>query len=232
MSKLDLVKGVNMAHKRTIISNELYSYVLEHSATEDLELKALRLESEKHEYDQMRSTPEHAQLLQILAKMISAELIVEIGVFTGYVTLALAQALGRNGKVIALDNTEQFVNIGKPFWLKSSAGNKIDLRIGLALDSLQAMLERENMASKVDMIFLDADKPSYPVYYELALKLLRPGGLIAIDNTLFHGAVLDESTPGDSTPAIRKLNKIVRDDTRVDMIMLPLADGLTLALKK
>ena len=118
MSKLDLVKGVNMAHKRTIISNELYSYVLEHSATEDLELKALRLESEKHEYDQMRSTPEHAQLLQILAKMISAELVVEIGVFTGYVTLALAQALGQNGKVIALDNTEQFVNIGKPFWLK------------------------------------------------------------------------------------------------------------------
>ena len=220
-----------MAHSRTIIDDKLYDYMLEHSRPVSQQMQKLQADSEQHVYDQMRSTPEHAMSLVFFAKMINAKNIIEIGVFSGFVTLALAQALPE-AKIIACDTNMQFVDIGEKYWRSAGVREQIDLRIAPALETLDFLLKFGNMANKIDFIFIDADKANYSEYYEKSLQLLRPGGLIALDNTLFHGTVIDQGAPGDSVRGIRKINKIIAKDERVDMVMLPVSDGLTLVLKK
>jgi predicted O-methyltransferase YrrM len=219
-----------VAHSRTIINDDLYRYVLQHSRPISAEMQGLQADSEQHLYDQMRSTPEHAMSIAFFAKMINAKNIIEVGVFSGFVTLALAQQLPE-ASIIACDTNMQFVEIGEKYWHAAGVRERIDLRIAPAAETLDSLLA-DNKANQFDFIFIDADKPSYPEYYEKSLQLLRPGGVIAVDNTLFHGTVIEPDETSDSVRAIRKINKIILEDKRVDMIMLPVADGLTLAMKR
>ena len=221
-----------MSCNRTIIDDELYAYLLAHSRPMSQAMAGLKLDSEQHLYDRnMRSAPESAALLVFLAKMINARRIIEVGVFSGFVTLALAEALPE-AAIIALDSNQEFVDIGIKHWVNAGVRDRIDLRIAPALNSLDALLQDPAYKNSIDFIFIDADKGNYPEYYARALELVRPGGIIVLDNTLFHGTVIDPKAPGDAVRGIRKINTIVQQDDRVDMTMLPVADGITLLRKK
>lgn len=169
--------------------------------------------------------------MQFLIKAIGAKRCLEIGTFTGYSALVVALALPEDGKIIACDVSDEFTSVGRPFWQEAGVAHKIDLRIGPGLDSLQALLD-EGHAASFDFAFIDADKPNYPHYYEMCLKLVRPGGVIGIDNTLWGGRIADLSHQDESTQIIRTLNERIRNDDRVDMSLVPIGDGLMLACKR
>jgi len=225
-----------MTVEKTFLSKEGYTYLLQHSLRESSILSALREATLQLPEYTMMSAPEEAQLLALLANLIQARRVIEVGVFTGYTTLALAQALPTDGQVIACDISTKFTAIGQPFWKSAGVLSKIDLRIAPALDTLDQLLT-EGMAGQFDLIFIDADKENYPHYFERALRLVRTQGLIAIDNTLgiTRAKVFDaEVAPQHQAiiQAIRKFNAALFQDHRVFMSMLPVAQGLTLALKK
>jgi predicted O-methyltransferase YrrM len=214
-----------------IVSPELYAYVLKSGVREDDHLKKLRDLTEKHPLARMASPPDEAALLGFLVKLIGAKKAVEVGVFTGYSALATARALPADGKLIALDVSEEFAAVGKPVWEEAGVADRIDLRIAPAVESLDKLIAEEGQVGTFDFAFIDADKVSYDKYYERILKLLRPGGLLAIDNVLWHGKVIDESVNDDDTVAIRNLNAKVAADTRVDVVLLHISDGITLVRK-
>jgi len=167
----------------------------------------------------------------LLIKLLNAKKAIEIGVYTGYSSLCIAQALPSTGKLIACDISEDWTQLAKHYWKLAQLENKIDLRLAPAADTLDKLLEN-NEQDSFDFIFIDADKENYSLYYEKSLALLRKGGMIAIDNVLWDGAVADHSKQDNSTCAIRALNEKVFHDKRVDISLVPIADGLTLALKK
>jgi caffeoyl-CoA O-methyltransferase len=179
----------------------------------------------------MQISPEQGQFMQFLIKAIRAKRCLEIGTFTGYSALVVALALPEDGEIIACDVSDEFTSVGRPFWQEAGVAHKIDLRIGPGLDSLQALLD-EGHAASFDFAFIDADKPNYPHYYELCLELVRPGGVIGIDNTLWGGRIADLSHQDESTHMIRTLNERIRNDDRVDMSLVPIGDGLMLACKR
>jgi len=208
------------------MTDELYAYARLNGVRESDALRGLREETTKHPMARMMGAPDEAQLFQILLRLMGAKKVVEIGVFTGYTTLAIAEALPADGKVYGLDISEEFAAVGRPFWKAAGVESRIDLRIAPALDTLA---ELEARGERIDFAFMDADKVNYPKYYEVLLRLVRPGGLIAIDNVFWGGSIVDSSNNDETTTSIRQLNEIVRKDSRVDIVMLAIADGVTLA---
>jgi len=217
---------------RTIgISDQLYDYLLSVCVPPDSLWERLRDETSKTVGFNMQISPEQGQLMSLLVKTLGAKNAIEVGTFTGYSALCVARALPADGRLIACDVSEDWTSIAKRYWEEAGVADKIDLRIGPALETLDAMVESGQTGS-FDFAFVDADKDNYAGYYERCLALLRPGGLVGVDNTLWNGAVADPDDQSDETVAIRALNRLVYEDDRVDSCLLPIGDGLTLARKR
>lgn len=216
----------------TINLNEnVYRYLIKNSVREIPVLAELRAETHKLSDSVMQISPEQGQFMALLMQILGAKKTLDIGTFTGYSALAVALALPRDGKVIAFDVSEEWTNIAKQFWKKAGAGEKIELKLGHAAKSLEALIANGE-ANTFDFAFIDADKANYDNYYELALQLIRPGGVIAVDNVLWSGRVADPDENDESTTSIRNLNTKIFRDERVSISMLPIGDGLTLARKR
>jgi predicted O-methyltransferase YrrM len=194
-------------------------------------LAELRAEMAGHPDVQMQIAPEQGQFMALLVRLIGARRCLEIGVFTGYSSLATALALPADGRLVACDVSEVWTAVARSYWRRAGVEHKIDLRLAPALDTLDALLA-DGAAATFDFAFLDADKGNYPAYYERIYLLLRTGGLLAIDNTLWSGRLLDPRERDPETEGIRRLNEQLHRDARIDLSLLPLADGLTLAVKR
>ena len=210
------------------LTPELYAYYQKVSLREPVVLKELREKTHTMTMAQMQISPEQGQFMQLLIELTQAKKTLDIGVFTGYSALAVALALPPEGKVIGCDISGEWTDIAREYWDRAGVAHKIDLRLAPALETLQSLIDAGESGT-FDFVFIDADKENYLGYYEKALVLLRKGGLIAIDNVLWSGAVADSSQQDASTKAIRAVNEKVLQDERVTISMLPIGDGLTLA---
>jgi predicted O-methyltransferase YrrM len=219
-----------MSNRTLNLDDHLYDYVLDVSLREHPVLVELREATRSHPRAGMQISPEQGQFMAMLVKLIGARKTLEIGVFTGYSCLATALALPADGSVIACDVNAEFTNIGRTHWAKAGVADKIDLRLAPATETLAALIA-EGRSGSFDFAFIDADKTSYDAYYEACLKLLRVGGLIVIDNVLWDGEVAHPSDDAD-TVALQNLNKKLHHDERIDLSLLPIGDGLTLARKR
>jgi caffeoyl-CoA O-methyltransferase len=179
----------------------------------------------------MQIAPDQGQFMALLLKIIGAKNLIEVGTYTGYSTLVCAQAL-KEGKIIAIDRDEVSAKIAQKYWRDAEVDNLIDLRIGDAVDILEEMQDDPVIQGSIDFVFIDADKSNYLNYYELTLNLLRKNGIILFDNVLWDGAVADQSFQDEDTIALRKLNEFLLQDDRVDITMIAIGDGLTIARKK
>ena len=217
--------------KFTPIDDRLYAYMLAHEPPEHEQLRALREYTERLPNGRMQITPEQGHLLALLVRLMGARRVVEIGTFTGYSALAMALALPTGGRLVACDNSEEWTLVARTYWQRAGIANKIDLRIAPALDTL-ALLQARGGVDQFDLAFIDADKPSYESYYEFCLRLVRPGGLVVLDNMLRRGRVADPLDVDVDTVALRSMNKKVLGDERVDRVLLPIASGMTLARRR
>ncbi|HAZ48448.1 MAG TPA: SAM-dependent methyltransferase [Cyanobacteria bacterium UBA11369] len=220
-----------MSKKTLGLDNQLYNYLLSNSLRELDILHQLREETANHPYATMQIAPEQGQFMALLVQLLGAKKTLEVGVFTGYSSLCVALALPKDGKVIACDISEEYTAIGRRYWEIAGVADKIDLRIAPALETLDKLLA-EGQAGTFDFAFIDADKGNYDGYYERSLELIRKGGLIAVDNVLWGGSVANPQVQDSSTQAIREFNQKLHQDQRVSLSMVPIADGLTLALKR
>lgn len=220
-----------MSTKTLTLDERLYEYLLRHSLRETPALARLRAETATHPHVNMQIAPEQGQFMALLVRLIGARRTLEVGVFTGYSALAVALALPPDGRVTACDVSEEFTAVARRYWGEAGVNQKIDLRLAPAADTLAALLA-EGRAGSYDFAFIDADKEGYDTYYERTLELLRPGGLVVIDNVLWSGDVADPDKSGPELDAIRQLNRKLHGDERVDLALLPVADGLTLARKR
>ena len=194
-------------------------------------LKSLREETAKLPSSMMQISPEQGQFMGLLVGLIGAKKALEVGVYTGYSSLAVALALPEDGKIIACDISAEMHTIAKRYWTEAGVEQKIDFKLAPALETLDQLIE-QGESNSFDFVFIDADKNNYANYYERALTLVRPGGLILIDNVLWSGKVADPADHDKQTEAIRRLNQLIYNDKRVNMSLLPLGDGLTLAQKR
>ncbi|WP_326686091.1 MULTISPECIES: class I SAM-dependent methyltransferase [unclassified Streptomyces] len=211
---------------------ELLAYVREVSLQEDEILRELREETVTYPMGRtLQVMPEEGQLLTLLVALTGARSVLEIGTFTGYSTLCMARSLPSGGRLVTCDITARWPDIGRPYWKRAGVEDRIEVRIDDARRTL-AGLVADGGADTVDLVFIDADKRNHPSYYEDALALVRPGGLIVLDNTVFFGRVTDPEARDPDTTAIRELNRRVHADDRVDLSMLPMADGISLIRKK
>jgi len=179
----------------------------------------------------MQISPDQGQFMAMLVRLIRAKNIVEVGTFTGYSALCMALALPQNGRLVACDISEEWTGLGKPYWESAGVSHKIDLRIAPALDTLDQLIADGHQDS-FDLAFIDADKTNYDHYYEKCLLLIRPNGLILVDNVFWGGAVVDENNQTEDTLSIRALNARISGDNRVDMSMIAVGDGIIMARKK
>jgi predicted O-methyltransferase YrrM len=212
-------------------SDKLNAYMQSVSLREPDVLTRLRNETSRQSMSMMQIAPEQGQFMQLLVKALGIRRAIEVGVFTGYSSLCVALAMPGDGRIVACDVNKEWTDIARRYWKEAGVDNKIELRLAPALETLDKLIE-EQLQNKFDFAFIDADKAGYRDYYERALVLIRPGGLIAIDNTLWSGSVADESNQTEATQAIRDLNRHIHADERVDISLLPIGDGLTLALKR
>ncbi|MQR01843.1 class I SAM-dependent methyltransferase [Glaciimonas soli] len=219
-----------MSNRTINLDDTLYQYLLDHSIREHPAQTALRDITRNHPRAGMQISPEQGQFMTLLIKLMAARRTIEIGVFTGYSALTVALALPDDGKLLACDISDEYTQIGLPFWQQAQVKHKIDLQIRPALETLDVRLAAGE-AGQYDFAFIDADKTGYDDYYERCLQLLRTGGLIAIDNTLWDGLVATRDTSAD-TVALQKLNSKLHHDERIDLSLLPIGDGLTLARKR
>jgi predicted O-methyltransferase YrrM len=220
-----------MPRRTLILDDSLYEYLIAHTAPEHPAQSALREATRTWPREAMQISPDQAQFLSFLLRLIDARRAIEIGVFTGYSALTAALALPGDGYLLACDITDDDAKLGQPFWVAAGVSGKIDLVLAPAQKTLSTRID-SGEAGTYDFAFIDADKTSYDSYYESCLKLLRPGGLIAIDNVLWSGRVAKPSTGDLETEALKSLNSKIRNDARVDFSMLPIGDGLTLVRKK
>lgn len=220
-----------MSRQTLPLDDRLYEYLLHVSLREPDVLRRLREETAAHPEAQMQIAPEQGQLMALLVQLIGARRTLEVGVFTGYSSLAVALALPQDGRILACDVSEEYTAIARRYWREAGVDRKISLHLGPALETLDAVLQ-EGGEETFDFAFIDADKPSYAAYVERTLQLLRPGGLMLIDNVLWGGKVADPTVHDADVDAIRALNESLRADERVDLSLLPIADGLTLARKR
>ncbi len=214
-----------MKRKTITLTDPLYAYLLEVSSRESDVQRALREETQAMPNANMQIGPDQGQFMALLIKAIGARRCLEVGVFTGYSALTVAMALPPDGRLIACDINEDYTNIARSYWERAGVAKKIDLRIGPALATLKAL------EGPFDFAFIDADKSNYDGYYEACLRLLRSGGVIAIDNVLWGGDVADPAKTDADTSALRALNEKIHRDERVDLAMLPVGDGLTIVRK-
>ena len=220
-----------MSSRNNNIPDELYDYILANSLRDRPELQALRDETALMPMAGMQISPDQGQFMALLVKAMGARKVIEVGTFTGYSALVVAGALPADGKLVACDVSEEYTSVGRPHWNKAGLALKIDLRLGAAVETLDAMIAAGE-SGQYDMAFIDADKENYGLYYESCLTLLRPGGLILVDNVLWGGRVADPAEQDESTQAIRALTKKMHADERIDFSMLPVGDGLSLAVKR
>jgi len=213
------------------LTPDLYRYFQGISLREPEILQRLREETSTHPMKRMQIAPEQGQFMAFLIKLIQAQKVLEIGVFTGYSSVSMALALPPQGKLIACDVDPEATTIAQQYWQAAKVDDRIQFHLGPALETLAKLLD-QGEAETFDLVFIDADKRNYDRYYELSLQLLRQGGLILVDNVLWSGRVADPEVMDPQTEAIRSFNQTILTDDRVDLSVLPLADGLTLARKR
>lgn len=219
-----------MSNRTLNLTDNLYSYLLQHSAQESGVQQKLREHTARLEWSQMQIAPEQGAFMAFLVKLLGVRKAIEVGVYTGYSSLSVAQALPSDGRLIACDISKEWTDIARQYWRAAGVEQKVELHLGEAVDTLSRIID-SGQANQFDMAFIDADKENYGRYYEYCLKLLRPGGLILVDNTLWGGDVADIRVQDKDTCAIREFNRQLTRDRRVDRCMLPVADGLTLLRK-
>jgi caffeoyl-CoA O-methyltransferase len=219
-----------LSNRTLSIDDRIYEYLCAVSINESELLQQLRKETAKLEYSVMQISPEQGQFMSLLIKLMAATRAIEIGTFTGYSSICIASAMPDNGELVCCDISPQWTDVAQKYWSLAGLENKIDLFIQPAQQTLQMLLD-DGAEESFDFIFIDADKQNYIMYYEMALQLLRKGGLIAVDNTLWSGAVADPENTEAGTRAIRRFNEMLKVDYRVSQSLLTIGDGLTLILK-
>lgn len=220
-----------MTGKNIQLTDGLHRYLLDVSLREPPILSRLREETARLPLARMQIAPEQGQFMALLVQLLQARRVLEVGVFTGYSSLSMALAMPADGHLVACDLSDEWTATARRYWNEAGVADRIELRLGPALSTLDALLD-SGAADSFDMAFLDADKTRYDAYYERALRLLRRGGLLLIDNVLWSGRVIDSQAQDDDTLALRVLNEKIHADERVSISMLPLADGLTLVMKR
>jgi caffeoyl-CoA O-methyltransferase len=220
-----------MSNKTLFLTEPLYGYLKTFSLREPEILKRLRQETSQDPMAEMQISPEQGQFMSLLVKLMGATRALEVGVYTGYSSLCVAMALPTQGKLVACDISREWTNVARKYWQEAGVDPIIELRLAPAIETMDDLLNR-NQAGTFDFLFIDADKGNYDGYYERALSLLRPGGLMAIDNVFWGGKVANARNQDRDTNSIRALNQKIRDDRRGDMSMIPIGDGLTLVRKR
>ena len=220
-----------MSNKTIGLSDDLAAYVVEVGTREPDVLARLRTETAALPQHDMQIAPEEGAFLAFLVELTGARRCIEIGTFTGYSALVVALALPRNGRIVCCDVSEEWTALARRYWADAGVADRIDLRIAPAVETLDGLLA-DGEEDAYDFAFVDADKAGYDGYYERLLRLVRPGGLIALDNTLWSGAVLDEDATDDDTVALQALNAKLATDERITVCLLPIADGVTLARRR
>jgi predicted O-methyltransferase YrrM len=213
------------------LDDRTFEYLLAHSLREDPALTRLRAETASHPKVNMQIAPEQGQFMQMLVRLTGAKRAIEVGVFTGYSSLAVMLAMPKDARLLALDVSPAYTAVARRHWQAAGVADRIELVIAPASVTLDARIEAGE-AGHYDFAFIDADKTGYLGYYERLLKLLRPGGLIVVDNTLWHGAVADPADREADTVALREFNDVLHRDARIDLALLPVGDGLTLARRR
>ena len=220
-----------MSNRNAYIDDRIYRYILDHSLREPPVLENLRKLTQDMPSGVMQVSPDQGQLMALIVKLTGARRIVEVGTFTGYSSTVMALALPDGGSLVACDVSVEYTDIARQHWQQAGVADKIDLRVGPAADTLSDLLDAGG-ADTFDIAFIDADKESYGIYYEKCLELLRPGGVIMIDNVLWQGRAADPDIDDKDTVAIRHLNAVIHRDQRVDCSLLSVGDGLTLVRKR
>ena len=219
-----------MSNRTLSIDDRIYDYLLAVSLKEPALLKQLREETAGIEFSEMQIAPEQGQFMALLIRLIGARQALEIGTFTGYSSICIAGALKAGGELVCCDDSSEWTSIAKKYWRDAGLEDRINFKLGDAGATLQALMD-EGRAGTFDFVFIDADKQNYPRYYELSFQLLRPGGLMAVDNTLSSGDVADPNNMEPGTRAIRRFNEMLKKDDSVDISLVPIGDGLTLVRK-
>ena len=220
-----------MSNRTIVLNDALYEYLLSVSLREPDVLCRLREETAKMPQHNMQISPEQGQFIALLVELTGARKCLEVGTFTGYSTLSVALALPEDGQIVACDISEEFTSRAKPYWQEAGVAGKIDLRLGPALETLDALIA-DGESGAFDFAFIDADKVNYQGYFQRALDLIRRGGLILVDNVLWSGAVVDPARDDEDTEAIRAFNQARASDPRISLSLVPIGDGLTLARKR
>ncbi len=220
-----------MSNRTLQVTDEIYDYLIDISLREPAVLTELREWTAEHPRYPMQIAPEQGQFMALLVSLMGARRCLEIGVFTGYSSLAVALALPGDGSIVACDVSEEYTAVAREFWKKAGVAGKIDLRLAPATETLDELLAA-GQAGQFDFAFIDADKSSYLGYFERSLALLRPGGLIAVDNTLWSGRLVDEREQDEDCRALREFNRALHGDERIELSLVPIGDGLTLARKR
>jgi caffeoyl-CoA O-methyltransferase len=220
-----------MSNRSIVLTDSLYEYMSDVSLREPPLLLALREETAELTQRSMQISPEQGQFMALLVRLTGARRCLEVGVFTGYSSLATALALPDDGRVIACDVSEEWTAVARRYWKQAGVAHKIELRLAPATQTLDALLA-QGQAGTFDFAFIDADKTNYLAYYERTLALLRTGGLALVDNTLWSGRVADPEVADADTVALRHFNEVLHRDERVDLSLLPMGDGLTVVRKR
>jgi predicted O-methyltransferase YrrM len=220
-----------MSAKTIPVTEAIWQYLIDVTVREPAVLGKLRDETSRMPSGGMQISPEQGQFMALLVELIGARRAIEVGVFTGYSSLRVALALPADGRIVACDVNEEYTSVARRYWREAGVEGKIELRLGPALATLNALVAQGERGT-FDFAFIDADKANYGGYYERCLELVRPGGLVAVDNTLWSGAVADPNKQDADTRAIRELNAKVADDPRVSSSLVPIGDGLLLARKR
>lgn len=220
-----------MSTKTIQISDAIHDYILSVGVRDREILRRLREETSTMPMSVMQISPEQGQFFSLLIPLIGAKNALEVGTFTGYSALCVALALPEDGRLTACDVSDEWTAVARRYWEEAGVAHKVDLKIAPAEESLSSLLS-SGRADTFDFAFIDADKTRYDTYYELCLKLVRKGGLIAIDNVLRGGTVIDPASQDENVRAVRKLNQKIHEDERVDISLVPIGDGLTLVRKR